>query len=312
MGACAMMISAASCSQKSNNEYIDEATGQPREYSLEGEAPTRLEKALGDSFSLILGKDMGGHWKSQFEYQIKNNPDAPAPNIEKFIKGMESVLYADTTDNLSYLMGQNFALQQIVNVELQLRSSNIPFNAKLLVKGFREAYNDTVVRMYQSNLRDIQTQIRALEAKKDSVVLSIKKVENEKAGKAYLDSVKNSDPSVLTTESGLSYKILAPGSEKMVNLDGKVKLNYKGTKTNGEVFDETNGQPREFPAGGFIPGFVEGISMLGEGGKAVLYIPGNIAYGERGVPQINIGPDEMLIFEVEIIEVIEPEAEASK
>lgn len=309
----ALTASIISCSDKSKNEYVDD-NGNPRNYSLEGEAPTKYEKALGDTFSFVLGEDMGSHLKSQIKYQMQNRPEAASINIEKFIKGMESVIYADTTEALSYIIGQSFALQQIVNVEMKLKENNIPFNGKLLVNGFRKAYNDTTASNYQSKVRDLQTMINILEERKDSVKRSVQKIENLQKGTAFLDSVKKADPEVKTSESGLSYKILEAGSDKMVNHDGKVKLNYKGSKINGEVFDETKGQPREFPVSGFIPGFVEGIEMLGEGGKAILYIPGELGYGERGVPHINVGPDETLVFEVEVVEVIEqdPAAPAKK
>ena len=84
-------------------------------------------------------------------------------------------------------------------------------------------------------------------------------------------------------------------------------LNYKGMTIDGKVFDQTNGVPREMSAGGFISGFTEGILMLGKGGKATLFIPGELAYGEQGVPRIGIGPNSTLVFEVEVVDILPAE-----
>ena len=80
-----------------------------------------------------------------------------------------------------------------------------------------------------------------------------------------------------------------------------VQVNYIGRLTDGTVFDQSpDGQPATFSPAGVIPGFSEGLKMLGVGGKAILYIPGNLAYGSQGVPQAGIGPDQMLVFEIEV------------
>ena len=133
-------------------------------------------------------------------------------------------------------------------------------------------------------------------------------VQNERAGQAFLDKLCQSDPEVKTTESGLRYKITTPATAEVeINDQTTLTLHYTGRFIDGTVFDSSveRGEPAKFQPSQVIPGFGEGLKLLGPGAKATLYIPGNIAYGIKGVPQIGIGPNQLLIFEVEIIEVAE-------
>lgn len=109
---------------------------------------------------------------------------------------------------------------------------------------------------------------------------------------------------LVTTESGLKYKVEREGTGTSVKEDSVVTLNYKGTLVDGTVFDSTEGRgPAEFDLGqmGLIPGFMEGLQTIKEGGKSTLYIPSELAYGARA-PQ-GIPPNSPLIFEVEILSI---------
>ena len=112
------------------------------------------------------------------------------------------------------------------------------------------------------------------------------------------------DDSIYTTDSGLRYVVLKKGEGKSPKASDTVKVHYTGTLPNGEVFDSSveRGEPISFPLGGVIAGWTEGLQLMQEGGKTVFYIPSNLAYGPRAVsPQI--GPNQDLVFEVELIEV---------
>ena len=102
-----------------------------------------------------------------------------------------------------------------------------------------------------------------------------------------------------TTASGLQYTIIASGADYKVQPQDTVWVNYKGTLLDGTVFDENDST--EFVANRVIRGWTEGLGLLGEGGKATLYIPAELAYGSRG--NRNIEPNSTLIFDVEVLKV---------
>ena len=109
---------------------------------------------------------------------------------------------------------------------------------------------------------------------------------------------------VVTTESGLQYKVVREGKGKQPADTDTVKVHYEGKLADGTKFDSSydRGQPADFPVRGVIPGFSEGLLAMKEGSKYTLYIPADQAYGENGPP--SIGPNQALVFEVELIEVL--------
>lgn len=106
------------------------------------------------------------------------------------------------------------------------------------------------------------------------------------------------------TESGLGIVIKNAGNEKRADRTTPVTLHYRGRLTNGMVFDSSydRGEPATFSAAQVIPGFGEGIMMIGEGGSATLYIPSELAYGAAGAGAL-IGPNENLIFDIEVLQI---------
>ena len=107
-------------------------------------------------------------------------------------------------------------------------------------------------------------------------------------------------------ESGLAYVIEVPGVDPKPEANATVEVNYTGKLIDGTVFDTTDGRgPATFNLQGVVPGFREGIMLLGKGGKATLYIPGSLAYGVNGAPQAGIGPNQLLIFDVELLDIKE-------
>lgn len=115
----------------------------------------------------------------------------------------------------------------------------------------------------------------------------------------------SSKEGVKTTASGLQYKILKEGSGRSPKASDTVKVHYRGTLLDGTEFDSSykRGEPIEFPLNRVIPGWTEGVQLAKEGGKLQLFIPSKLAYGESGTPGGPIGPNETLIFEIELLKV---------
>ncbi|MEK7266267.1 MAG: FKBP-type peptidyl-prolyl cis-trans isomerase [Pseudomonadota bacterium] len=130
---------------------------------------------------------------------------------------------------------------------------------------------------------------------------------NLAAAKKFLDE-NGKKAGVKTTASGLEYQVLAKGAaggKKPTDVN-KVSVHYEGRLVDGAVFDSSyeRGQPIEFPLANVIPGWTEGVQLMAEGDKFRFFIPPNLAYGERGTPGGPIGPNEALIFDVELIKVV--------
>ncbi|MDA0349268.1 MAG: FKBP-type peptidyl-prolyl cis-trans isomerase [Verrucomicrobia bacterium] len=127
--------------------------------------------------------------------------------------------------------------------------------------------------------------------------------DNKAAGEAYFAQLDGKE-GITTTGSGLRYEILNKGSETYATASDSVNVHYHGTLIDGTVFDSSvdRGEPVTFPLSGVIKGFSEGLTLVGEGGKIRLYMPSDIAYGDRGAGGA-IGPGASLIFEVEILKI---------
>ncbi len=163
------------------------------------------------------------------------------------------------------------------------------------IAGFRTRVNKSM-----QEKRKLENETRAKEAE-----------ENKAKGAAFLEENKTKE-GVKVTESGLQYKVLKEGAGKSPKKTDKVKVQYRGTLINGEQFDTTykDGNPRTFGVNRVISGWTEGLMLMKEGSKYEFYIPSDLAYKEAGRP--NIPGNSVLIFEVELLEVVDSSAPQPK
>jgi FKBP-type peptidyl-prolyl cis-trans isomerase len=126
---------------------------------------------------------------------------------------------------------------------------------------------------------------------------------NKKEGEVFLAENKSKE-GVVTLPDGLQYKILKAGDGPKPSASDKVKCNYRGTLINGKEFDSSykRNEPVTFPVNGVIKGWVEALQMMPVGSKWQLFIPSDLAYGERGAGA-DIEPNSTLIFEVELLSI---------
>ncbi len=119
-------------------------------------------------------------------------------------------------------------------------------------------------------------------------------------------TVNGARAEVTTTESGLQYVVLTPAEGPKPSADSWVKIHYTGKLLDGTTFDSSvdRGEPLDLPLNQVIPGWTEGVQLISVGAKYKLFIPANLAYGPAGSAPV-IGPNEALVFEVELIEILE-------
>lgn len=191
---------------------------------------------------------------------------------------------------VSYALGMNIA-QNLANSGLS------ELNYDEFISGVRAVMDKTTPALKPEEANSIlQEFFTQLEAKKNET--------NIKEGKEFLE--KNSKRSEVTTlPSGLQYEIITKGDGAKPSANDKVKCHYHGTLINGTVFDSSvqRGEPAEFPVSGVIQGWVEALQLMPVGSKWRLFVPSNLAYGERGAGGA-IGPHTTLIFEVELLDIV--------
>ncbi len=143
-------------------------------------------------------------------------------------------------------------------------------------------------------------------AEKAMVAETAKEAETEETGVKTVSDTSAASDSVpfKKTGNGLKYKIIRAGSDKRPKPTSTVTCHYRGWLDNGKEFDSSykRGEPTEFPLNGVIPGWTEGLQLIGEGGEIELEIPARLGYGERGMPGA-IPPNSRLHFVVELIKV---------
>jgi FKBP-type peptidyl-prolyl cis-trans isomerase FklB len=155
----------------------------------------------------------------------------------------------------------------------------------------------------ESSLMQVQNDLR----KKQQEKMQAEADENKKQGEEFLAENKTKE-GVKTLPSGLEYKILTEGTGPKPTASDTVECNYRGTLIDGKEFDSSakHGGPATFPVSGVIKGWTEALQMMAVGSKWQLFIPPDLAYGERGAGP-DIGPDSTLVFEVELINIKQAE-----
>lgn len=229
----------------------------------------------------ISATSFGQAKKGKKEKAPKNKTEQKQQNAQKTMK--------NDIDSLSYALG--------ISIANNIKSQGIEeVDAEFIKRGLKDVYEgrDTVMDVNQAN-EIINTFFQsAVQRKADK---------SKKAGADFL--IENGKKEgVTTTSSGLQYKVVKMGNGPKPSINDKVTTHYHGTLLNGKVFDSSvqRNQPASFPVGGVIKGWQEALQLMSVGSKYILYVPYDLAYGDRGAGP-NIGPYETLIFEVELLSI---------
>jgi len=202
-----------------------------------------------------------------------------------------STAITNDADSVSYAIGM--AMGQGMKPQFP------ELNPQILAKGLQDAYADAEGTLF-ANEQEANAYVQQYMMKQ----AKIQGEKNLEEGENFL--AENGKRSGVTTlESGLQYEILEEGNGAKPSLEDKVSCHYHGTLIDGSVFDSSveRGKPASFPVNGVIKGWTEALQLMSVGSKWKLYLPAELAYGERGAGR-DIGPNSALIFEVELLEIV--------
>lgn len=213
-------------------------------------------------------------------------PFALADKKEDFKTEAEKAAYI-----IGHQTGANF-MRNGVDLDIQAFNKGLAAGLKGADSVFDGSETQKLMQEFQKTVSEKREKIRAEQS-----------VANKKAGTDFLEANKKKD-GIKTTASGLQYKVIKEGKGVKPTANDTVTTHYKGTLINGKVFDSSydRGEPATFPVAGVIKGWTEALQMMPVGSKWELYIPSELAYGSRGAGA-DIGPDETLVFEVELLDV---------
>ncbi len=200
----------------------------------------------------------------------------------------------DVKQQASYGIGLGFGR----NVKAQ----SLDLDVEALLKGIRDGLSDAKPLLSDEEIEKVMATFRDELIAQRTVKLKADAEKNKAEGAAFLAENKKK-PGVKTTASGLQYQIVAEGTGASPKPTDIVKVHYRGTLLNGTEFDSSykRNEPASFPLNQVIKGWTEGLQLLKVGGKAKLFIPSELAYGENPRPGGPIPPNAVLIFDVELL-----------
>ena len=196
-------------------------------------------------------------------------------------------------DKTSYSIG--------VSIGRNLKAQGYEADLSLVLLGMEDAMSGGKLLLGDQEIQAVLAESRQMLATKKSERMKAAAEANKTAGPAFLaENAKKAG--VVTLPSGLQYKVITAGTGPKPGLTDTVTTHYKGTLIDGKEFDSSysRGEPTSFPVNGVIKGWTEALQLMPVGSKWELYIPSDLAYGERGAGG-DIGPNATLVFEIELL-----------
>ena len=231
---------------------------------------------------------------------------APAakPGLSVKPRSQSPLVLKTDKDRVSYALGMNLGTN--------LHRDSIDIDTAIFLRALKDTLAGGKTLLTESETRAALTQLQTAVRAKQMEKMRLAGEANKKEGDSFLATNKTKE-GIVTLPSGLEYKILTQGTGPKPAATDTVVCNYRGTLINGTEFDSSykSGQPATFPVGGVIKGWTEALQLMPVGSKWQLFVPAELAYGERG-PRPEIGPNSTLVFEVELLSIQANDKEKEK
>ena len=263
----------------------------------------QISESVSDSISQIYGQMVGGSILADYQnFSDENKNDQMKQDL---IKGIRIALSEGKGNGV--MMGLQVGMRMAQELA-SLEEAGVKVDREAVLENFMRAFqadsaNMEDIRAINGLYTGLMQQVRETEEAREEarIAESPEAQQNAISCKAFFDKLKSQE-GIKFTESGLAYSISVPGDTTTISNNTLVTLNYVGKLIDGTVFDQSReDQPAKMSPAGVIPGFGEGLRLLGKGAKATFYIPAELAYGLKAPQQI--GPNQALIFDVEIVDV---------
>lgn len=223
------------------------------------------------------------------------NEDKVAKNADKQEATAKKVALTTPQEKLGYAIG--------LQIGAQLAATKDAMHTESLVLGIKDALENKEPRLTNEEMQAAKMAFQQEVQQRAQAEMAMIGEKNKTEGEAFLTQNKTKE-GVVTLPSGLQYKVIQAGTGATPTAADTVVTHYTGTLINGQVFDSSvqRGEPATFPVGGVIAGWTEALQHMKVGGKWQLFIPAELAYGERGAGQM-IAPNSTLLFDIELLEI---------
>ncbi len=185
-----------------------------------------------------------------------------------------------------------------------LKAQGIPLDPKAIAKGMADALGGVEPEISEEEMKSVLQEFAKQIQEKQAGMAGTAAATNKAAGEKFLAANKTK-PGVVTLPSGLQYKVIKQGNGPKPSATDTVTVHYEGKLINGKIFDSSlkRGEPTSFPVNGVIAGWTEALQLMPVGSTWQLFIPSELAYGERPRPGGPIGPNDVLTFEVQLLKI---------
>jgi FKBP-type peptidyl-prolyl cis-trans isomerase FklB len=252
---------------------------------------------LALSFFVVISLCIVPGTGSAYAAQGETKKDVNEPKAAADVNAPKPEILKTELEKVSYIIGTQIARN--------FKAQDVEVDLNALMLGLKDALEGKELALSQSEMKQVYTHFQQEMRAKIAAKRAEEAAKDLAAGKAFLEANKTKE-GIKVLPDGLQYKIIKEGTGPTPTADDRVKTNYRGTFIDGTEFDSSYklNKPAEFAVKSVIKGWTEALQLMKVGAKWELYIPADLAYGERGRP--GIPPNSTLIFDIELLEIVKP------